>query len=110
MLQVTAVGYLAADPEIKTIKDTEVANFVLMVNKKIKGEDQVSVIKCAVWGPKAKVVGDYLSKGSQATVTGQAYVEVFERKDGSPGGAINLSITDFSLPPKQKDSAEDMPF
>lgn len=110
MLQVTAVGNLAADPELKTIKDTEVANFTLMVNKKIKGEDTISVIKCAVWGPRAKVVDDYLTKGAQVTVTGQAYVESFERKDGTPGGAINLSVTDFSLPPKQKDSVENMPF
>jgi len=36
MLQITAVGNLAADPELKTVGDREVANFTLMVNKKVK--------------------------------------------------------------------------
>ena len=38
MLQITAVCNLAADPELKTIGDREVANFTLMVNKRSKGK------------------------------------------------------------------------
>jgi len=111
MLQITAVGNLAADPELKTIGDREVANFTLMVNKKVKGEDHTTVLRCAVWGPRAKVVDDYLTKGAQVTVTGQAYVETFARKDGSPGAALDVAVNDFTLPPKPKSLAtDDMPF
>mgnify|MGYP006274740373 FL=1 len=110
MLQITAVGNLAADPELKTIGDREVANFTLMVNKKIKGEDHTTVLRCAVWGPRAKVVDDYLTKGAQVTVTGQAYVETFERKDGSPGASLDVAVNDFSLPPRPKVAQDDMPF
>jgi single-strand DNA-binding protein len=110
MLQITAVGNLAADPELKTIGDREVANFTLMVNKKVKGEDHTTVLRCAVWGPRAKVVGDYLTKGAQVTVTGQAYVETFARKDGSPGASLVVEVNDFSLPAKTKVAVDDMPF
>jgi len=111
MLQITAVGNLAADPDLKQIGDREVANFTLMVNKKVKGEDQTTVLRCAVWGPRARVVDEYLTKGAQVTVTGQAYVETFERKDGSPGAALDVAVNDFTLPPKPKSLAtDDMPF
>ena len=112
MLQITAVGNLAADPEVRTVGDNDVANFTIICNKKIKGEDHTSALRCAVWGPRAKVVSDFLTKGSQVTVTGQAYIETFERKDGSPGASLDVAVNDFSLPPRPKAAADDadMPF
>lgn len=110
MLQITAVGNLAADPDLKQVGDREVANFTLMVNKKVKGEDQTTVLRCAVWGPRARIVDEYLTKGAQVTVTGQAYVETFERKDGTPGAALDVAVNDFTLPPKPKVAVDDMPF
>jgi len=115
MLQITAVGNLAADPEIKTVptKDGEqmVANFTLLTSKRVKGEDRTTALRCAVWGPRAKVVDDFLTKGSQVTVTGQAYIETFERKDGTPGASLDVAVNDFTLPPKPKTVADDdMPF
>jgi single-stranded DNA-binding protein len=115
MLQITAVGNLAADPEIKTVstKDGEqqVANFILLVNKRGKGDDIVSTLRCAVWGARSKVVADFFTVGSQVTVTGQAYIEAYTRKDGTAGAQLNVSVADFSLPPKPKTVADDdMPF
>jgi single-strand DNA-binding protein len=110
MLQITAVGNLAADPDLKQVGEREVANFTLMVNKKVKGEDQTTVLRCAVWGPRARIVDEYLTKGAQVTVTGQAYVETFERKDGTPGAALDVAVNDFTLPPRPKVAVDDMPF
>jgi single-strand DNA-binding protein len=110
MLQVTAVGNLAADPEVRTVGDNEVANFLILCNKKIKGEEHVSALRCAVWGPRAKVVADYLTKGSQVTVTGQAYVETYETKTGETRANLNVAVNDFTLPPKPRVETADMPF
>jgi single-strand DNA-binding protein len=115
MLQITAVGYLAADPELKTVKtkngDQQVAKFTLLVNKRVSGEDRVNRLNCSVWGPRSKTVDDYLTKGSQVTITGQGYIEAFERKDGSPGACLDVSVAEFSLPVKPKAVADDsMPF
>ena len=68
------------------------------------------LFRSAVWGPRAKVVDDYLTKGAQVTVTGQAYVETFERKDGSPGASLDVAVNDFSLPPRPKVAQDEMPF
>ena len=115
MLQITAVGYLAADPELKTVNTLdgprEVTQFRLLVSKRVKGDELVSTLKCSVWGSRAKFADEYLTKGAQVTVTGQAYVETFERKDGSPGAALDVAVNDFTLPPKPKSLAtDDMPF
>lgn len=110
MLQITAVGNLAADPEVRQVGDNEVANFTVMCNKKVKGDEHVSVLRCAVWGPRAKVVADYLNKGSQVTVTGQAYIETYETKKGETRTSLNVAVNDFSLPPKARVESGAMPF
>jgi single stranded DNA-binding protein len=110
MLQVTAVGYLAADPEIKSVGDNEVANFTVLCNKKIKGDEHVSTLRCAVWGPRSKVVADFLAKGSQVTVTGQAYIETYESKTGEARAQLNVAVNEFSLPPKPKVETDVIPF
>lgn len=102
MLTLTAVGNLARDPEIKTVNDTEVASFTVLCNRKTKEGDVVTAVDCSVWGKRAKVVGDFLFKGSQVTVVGDGYVHQYERKDGDKGAKIVMRVNDFSLPPKSK--------
>ena len=102
MLTLTAVGNLARDPEIKTVGDTEVANFTVLCNRKGRDGDIVTAVDCSVWGKRAQVIRDYLLKGSQVTVVGDGYVEQYDRKDGGTGAKIVLRVNDFSLPPKAK--------
>ena len=102
MLTLTAVGNLARDPEIKTVGDNEVANFTILCNRKSKAGDIVTAVDCSVWGKRCQVIGDFVSKGSQITVTGDGYVEQYDRKDGEKGAKIVLRVNDFSLPPKAK--------
>ena len=102
MLTLTAVGNLARDPEIKTVGDNEVANFTILCNRKNKNGDIVTAVDCSVWGKRCQVIGDFLFKGSQVTVTGDGYVEQYDRKDGEKGAKIVLRVNDFSLPPKAR--------
>lgn len=108
MLTLTAVGNLARDPEIKTVGEAEVANFTVLCNRKGRDGDIVTAIDCSVWGKRAQVIGDFLTKGSQVTVVGDGYVEQYERKDGDKGAKIVMRVNDFSLPPKAK--AMETPF
>jgi single-strand DNA-binding protein len=114
MLNITASGNLAADPRNNTAGSTEVTNFTLLVNKKIKDEEYVTAIDCAVWGARAAVAAQYLSKGCQITVAGDAHAETYERKDGSTACKLVLRVSDFTLPPraaqKPAPSADEMPF
>ena len=112
MLQITAVGYVAFDPESRTTNTgLEVANFKLLVNKKIQELEVVNEIMCSVWGTRAKPVIDYIKRGSLITIVGQGYIETFTRKNGDPGACFNVNVNEFTLPARPKEVAtEDMPF
>ena len=114
MLNITACGNLAADPRNNTAGNTEVTNFTLLVNKKTKDAEHVTAVDCAVWGARAAVAAQYLSKGAQVTVAGDAHAETYERKDGSTACKLVLRVTDFTLPPRPAQPAaaepDAMPF
>jgi single-strand DNA-binding protein len=115
MLNITACGNLAADPRSNSVGGTDVTNFRLLVNKKIKDQEYVTAVECAVWGARAAVAAQYLTKGDNITVAGDAHAETYERNDGSAACKIVLRVSDFTLPSrpaqqaKQPDPAE-MPF
>ena len=114
MLNITAVGNLAADPRSNTVGQTDVTNFTILVNKKMKDQEYVTAVDCAVWGARAAVAAQYLTKGDRVTVAGDAHAETFERKDGSISCKIVLRVSDFTLParPAQQSapSESEMPF
>ena len=114
MLNITAVGNLAADPRSNTVGQTDVTNFTILVNKKMKDQEYVTAVDCAVWGARAAVAAQYLTKGDRVTVAGDAHAETFERKDGSTGCKIVLRVTDFTLPARPAQQAapseSEMPF
>ena len=78
---VVLVGRMARDPEIRIVNDKTVCNFVLAVDNPYK-KDDASFINCQVWGKTAEAVGNYLSKGSQAAVSGRIQVRNYENKEG----------------------------
>jgi single-strand DNA-binding protein len=115
MLNITACGRLAADPRNNTAGNTEVTNFTLLVNKKTKDAEHVTAIDCAVWGARAAVAAQYLTKGAQVTVAGDAHAETYERKDGATACKLVLRVSDFTLPQRAAQPAADaapasMPF
>ena len=115
MLNITACGNLAADPRNNSVGGTDVTNFTLLVNKKIKDQEHVTAVDCAVWGARAAVAAQYLTKGDKITVAGDAHAETYERKDGSAACKLVLRVSDFTLPTRpsqqvQQPDPSEMPF
>ena len=102
MLNITACGRLAADPRNNTAGNSEVTNFTLLVNKKTKDAEHVTAIDCAVWGARAAVAAQYLTKGDKITVAGDAHAETYERNDSTAACKIVLRVSDFTLPTRAK--------
>ena len=98
MLNITAHGNLGKDPEVKQVKDTQVAEFSLASRT---GKDETTWINCAVWGKRADTVMEYLHKGDKVTVAGSGKLQEYTRsKDNSKGYSLQLRVSDFTLPPK----------
>ena len=84
MNNVTLVGRLTKDPEIRYMADHErtcIARFSLAVNRHSKGEKQTDYPSIIVFGKQAEIAEKWLSKGSQVGITGRLQTGSYE-KDG----------------------------
>ena len=102
----TASGNLGRDPELKNVNGTDLAKFSIGCRT---GQDETTWINCDVWGKRASVVMEYMKKGNRVTVAGSAKVVEFESNDGTPGKALEMNVSDFTLPEKGADAAPSAP-
>ena len=82
MNQITLIGNLTKDPEVRTTPNGKtVCNFWVAVNKKFSKESQF--IKVTAWNALAENCGRYLAKGSKVCVYGEPSAEGYSGKDGT---------------------------
>jgi single-strand DNA-binding protein len=85
--KVIMIGNLTRDPEVVQInQNTEVAKFTIAVNdgyKKPDGEvvDVVTYMDCEAWSGLAKVVGQYVKKGSRIYIEGSLRADTWTDAD-----------------------------
>ena len=97
MFTVAAQGIIGRNPQIKPVKDNQVASFSLAVKT---GKDETTWIECSIWGTRADVAMRFLQKGQRIAVAGRAKTRSYVNKDGVPGFSVDLEVFDFSLPPR----------
>lgn len=78
------IGRVGSDPEIKTVGESQVANFSLATSKKWKdkaGQSKESTEwhRIVVWGNLCKVVGPYVKKGMLLFVEGEIRTREYEK-------------------------------
>ena len=94
--KVFLMGNLTRDPELRYVPSgTAVANFTVAVNRAYKtpsGEkkEEVSFIRCIVWGRIAELCGEYLSKGRPVLVEGRLQSRAWEGQDGQKKSALEV--------------------
>lgn len=84
--QVTLVGRLTRDPELKWTPDGKaVANVTLAVNRHYKnpsGEFDADFVNCTLWKKTAENTAQYCKKGSVIGVTGRIQTRNYENQEG----------------------------
>ena len=119
--QVTIVGRLTRDPELKaTTEGTPVAHVTLAVNRQFrnqKGEIEADFISCTLWRKAAQNTAQYCKKGSVLGITGRIQTRHYDTPEGKRV-YITEVIADTvrflsSKPPtetKEKRIEEELPF
>ena len=83
---VTLVGRLTKDPELKFIGDNvPVCNFTIAVERPYRdkdGEKQADFIQCQTWKGSAEFMAKYLSKGNLIGVTGSIATRSYDKENG----------------------------
>lgn len=94
--KVFLIGNLTRDPELRYIPSgSAVATFTIGVNRVWKtptGEkkEQASFIRIVVWGRRAEVCGEYLSKGSPVFVEGRLQSRDWQTQDGQKRNTVEV--------------------
>ena len=117
MFNITAVGRLTADPELRyTQSGTAICTFSLATNRyagKEKGQ-VTDYIDITVWGPMGETHSKQLGKGHMVSVAGELIQERWE-KDGSKFSKHTITGTNVeylskprtdSAPPEDAELAE----
>ena len=95
MLQLTAIGRLTKDPEIKqNKKGKDFVVFDLAVNRG-SGENQTTTYVSCCAGNFLVSPLSKAKKGSLISITGDLSTELYQKKDGSTGEAIKCLISSF---------------
>ena len=97
-MQVTLVGNVTRDPELKyTPGGHAVLNFSIADNSRVKDEQgewvdgNTSFYDITVWRDMAENVAESIQKGTRVIVVGRQEVRDYERKDGTKGRAVEIT-------------------
>ena len=105
MNNVTLVGRLTKDPEVKTTttgKDT--CSFSIAVDRPTK-EKTADFISCVAWEKNAELIGKYLSKGSRIGIIGAIQSRSWEGTDGKRIYVTEVLVNRIEFIDTKKDKA-----
>ena len=94
--KVLLIGNLTRDPELRYVPSgTAVATFTIAVNRVYTSQagekkEEVAFIKIVVWGRRAEVCGEYLSKGSPVFIEGRLQSRSWEGQDGQKRSTMEV--------------------
>ncbi|RFU67098.1 single-stranded DNA-binding protein [Peribacillus saganii] len=84
--QVTLVGRLTKDPEIRyTPEGKAVSNVTLAVNRNFRnagGDFEADFVQCTLWKKTAENTTQYCQKGSIVGITGRIQTRNYENQEG----------------------------
>ncbi len=101
--QVTLMGNLTKDPELKTIPSGQsVCNFSLAINrawtsKDGQQQDAVDYFDCVAWAKGGEIIAQYAKKGSKILVSGRLQTRTWEDQNGAKRKSIDIIISDFNF-------------
>jgi len=108
--QISIVGHLGKDPEIRYMPSTgdAVCNFSVATSRK-RGDKKITTwFKVAVWGKQAENCNQYLHKGALVNVFGELYQEEWTSKDGQKGTSLIIDARDVKFLKTDKDDVEEL--
>lgn len=115
------IGNLTADPEIRTMPNSEqVANFTIALNERYKAKDgnvveNVEYVRIVLYRRLAEIAGQYLHKGSQVYIEGRLKTRKWQDSNGQDRYATEIQGDNLQMlggrqdEPKQAKSSKAKP-
>ena len=83
--QITIMGRLTRDPDLRTVGETSVCSFRIACDRDYKhksGERETDFVDVIAWRKLAESVSSYFGKGRMALVVGRLQIRPWTDKDG----------------------------
>ena len=107
---VTLVGRLTSDLELKEVNDRKVADITIAVNrpyKNVDGEYECDFIRCTLWGDIASNTAEYCHKGDLVGLKGTLQTDSYEDKEGNKKYVTKVNVEKLTfLSTKKNDEKE----
>lgn len=104
MNQITVIGNLVRDPEMRTTPSgTSVCNFTIAVNRRRaqSGQPEADFFRISAWGATGENCAKFLVKGNKVAVVGQVSANAYIGSDGQAKASLEISTIDVEfLTPK----------
>ena len=99
------IGNLTADPEVRDVGDTKVANFKVAVNRKWRNregdlQESVDFFSVVAWSNLAENIEKFLAKGSPVFVAGRLEEDRWEKEGGEKRSKIQIVATNVTFLPR----------
>jgi len=114
--QVTLVGRLTRDPDLKVTPDgVYLCNIILAVNRQYrnqKGEVDTDFVQCTLWRKTAENTTNYCKKGSLIGITGRIQTRSYDNQDGKRTYVTEVVAENvrFIGPRREERQEEKIPF
>lgn len=113
MNNVSIMGRLCADPEIRTTSNgVEVTSFAIAVDRTFtpKGQEkQTDFIDCVAWRNTALFINRYFRKGEMIAITGELQTRTYEDKNKNKRKVTEVIINKADFCGSKKQSTEELP-
>lgn len=96
MNNVTIMGRLTKDVDVKEVNDKKVAKFTIAVDKRFN-KDKADFIACTAWGPNADFAEKYLKKGTGILARGEWTTGSYQNKDGNTVYTNDLNVEELQF-------------
>ncbi|MGL4346229.1 MAG: single-stranded DNA-binding protein [Cellulosilyticaceae bacterium] len=108
MNQVTLMGNLTSDLELKTAKESNIVytQFTLAVNHNGNKDSETEFFDIVAFNQKAKVLSEHMSKGRKLLVVGSLKSSNYTSTDGQKRKSMQIILEDFEFAGYKKASAE----
>lgn len=101
--KVILLGNLTRDPQLSYLpSQTAVVEIGLATNRKFKKQDgsqgeEVCFLDCQMYGKRAEVLNQYLSKGDPLLVEGRLRLDTWQSQDGTNHSRLRVMIESFEF-------------
>lgn len=103
MINLSIVGRLGADPELRYTQAREaVCGMRVASTKKIGNEESTTWVKLNIWGKGAEAASKYFKKGDQIIAVGDGKLTSFKGKDGREFVTLECDVRTWEFGAKKK--------